>query len=112
MSGFRAFLLRGNLIELAVAFIMGAAFNDVVTKFVAFLTDLLSDGAASRFDNETPDGAFYNALISFVLLAAVVYFVIVVPYTRLKDRFFPAPAPGDSAEVAVLKEIRDSLARD
>lgn len=110
MSGFRVFLLRGNLIELAVAFIMGAAFNNVVTKFVAWLTDVLP-GLSGHFDDKTPSGAFYNALISFVLLAAVVYFVIVLPYTKVKQRYFPTPASGDSAEVAVLKEIRDSLAK-
>ena len=115
MSGFRAFLLRGNLVELAVAFIMGAAFGDVVKKFVALLTSLFPASSLLHFDENTPDGAFYNSLVSFVLLAAVVYFFVVVPYTKMKDRFFPVPEPtpsGDSPEVAVLKEIRDSLQKD
>jgi large conductance mechanosensitive channel len=112
MSGFRAFLLRGNLIELAVAFIIGAAFSSVVKSFVALMTSLLPASSWLHFDENTPSGAFYNSLISFVLLAAVVYFFVVVPYTKAKDRFFPVPPPtpsGDSPEVAVLKEIRDSL---
>lgn len=112
MSGFRAFLLRGNLIELAVAFIMGAAFGDVVKKFVALLTSLFPASSFLHFDDSTPSGAFYNSLIAFIIMAAVVYFFIVVPYAKLKDRFFPVPEPtpsGDSPEVAVLKEIRDSL---
>ena len=66
MSGFRAFLLRGNLVELAVAFIMGAAFGDVVKTFVALLTSLFPASSVLHFDENTPSGAFYNSLVSFV----------------------------------------------
>ena len=109
MTGFRNFLLRGNLVELAVAFIMGAAFATVVTAFTALITDLLP-GNSAAFDNSEPVGAFLNALIAFVLMAAVVYFFVVVPYTKAKERFFPADEPGDPADVALLTEIRDLLA--
>ena len=55
-------------------------------------------------------GFFLNALIAFVVLAAIVYFFVVVPYTKAKERFFPAEEPGTPADVALLEEIRDLLA--
>jgi large conductance mechanosensitive channel len=109
MTGFKNFLLRGNLIELAVAFIMGLAFAAVVSSFTALIMDLLPGGAAA-FDQDEPLGAFLNALIAFVLVAAVVYFFIVMPYTKAKERYFPAEEPGEPADVALLTEIRDLLA--
>ena len=111
MTGFKNFLLRGNLIELAVAFIMAAAFASVVTTFVAWLTSLLPAAASNTFDGDTESGAFGNALISFVLIATVAYFFIVLPYTKAKERFFPSQAPGEPADVALLTEIRDLLAQ-
>jgi large conductance mechanosensitive channel len=112
MSGFKNFLLRGNLIELAVAFIMGAAFASVVTAFTALITANLP-GLDETFKGakEGDAGFFLNALIAFILLAAVVYFFIVVPYTKAKERYFPAEAPGEPADVALLTEIRDLLAQ-
>ena len=109
MTGFKNFILRGNLIELAVAFIMAAAFAAVVTAFVAWLTSLMPDTASEIFSNAEPFGAFLNAVISFVLLAAVVYYFIVLPYTKAKERFFPAEPEGTPADVALLTEIRDLL---
>jgi large conductance mechanosensitive channel len=109
MTGFKNFLLRGNLIELAVAFIMGIAFAAVVTSFTALIMDLLP-GGAEAFDSDEPLGAFLNALIAFVIIAAVVYFFIVVPYTKAKERYFPGEEPGEPADVAMLREIRDLLA--
>ena len=100
MSGFRKFLLRGNVVDLAVGIVIGAAFGAVVTAFVkAFITPLvgLLAGAAGDFSNSGffvhhggksvlfPYGAFVNALVAFVLIAAVVYFVVVVPVNRLMD---------------------------
>jgi large conductance mechanosensitive channel len=108
MTGFKNFLLRGNLIELAVAFIMGAAFATVVTAFTTWVTSLLPGGAAI-FDKDTELGTFLNALVAFVLLAAVVYFLIVLPYTKAKERYFPSQEPGEPADVALLTEIRDIL---
>jgi len=110
VSGFKNFLLRGNLVEVAVAFIMAAAFGTVVTTFVAWLTDKLPKSLDDVFTNDPNTfGAFMNALISFVILGAVVYFLIVVPYTQAKERFFPAEASGPT-EIDLLTEIRDSLA--
>ncbi len=111
MNGFKNFILRGNLIEVAVAFIIAGAFGTVVTTFVAWLTAQMPDTASEYFSNEANSfGAFLNAVIAFVLLAAVVYFFIVVPYTKAKEKFFPAEAAGPS-EVELLTQIRDSLAK-
>jgi large conductance mechanosensitive channel len=112
MTGFKNFLLRGNLIELAVAFIMGLAFASVVTAFTAVITANLP-GLDETFKGaeEGDVGFFLNALIAFILLAAVVYFFIVVPYTKAKERFFPTEEPGAPADVALLTEIRDLLAQ-
>ncbi|MFW6772725.1 MscL family protein [Nocardioides sp. CPCC 205120] len=117
MSGFKAFILRGNLIELAVAFIIGAAFASVVTATVALIMDLVG----KTFDQ--PDfsgwdpygvslGAWITTVISFLILSAVVYFGVVLPYTKAKERFFPDPQgePGTPEDVALLTEIRDLLA--
>ncbi|MEU8133116.1 large conductance mechanosensitive channel protein MscL [Streptodolium elevatio] len=104
-KGFRNFLLRGNVVDLAVGIVIGAAFTAVVTGFVtAFLTPLIgvATGAVGDFSKQTftvadtdfPYGAFLNALISFVLVAAVIYFVVVMPVTRLQARL-----DGDKAAV-------------
>lgn len=114
MTGFKNFLLRGNLIELAVAFIMGGAFATVVTAFVKVIMDLIGKaGGSPNFSSYHPGGvhvgAFLTALIAFVLLAAVVYFFIVMPYTKAKEKYFPAEEPGTPADVQLLTEIRDVL---
>jgi large conductance mechanosensitive channel len=110
MTGFKNFILRGNLVELATAFIMAAAFAAVVTAFVAWLTSLLPESADKVFSDKEPFGAFMNALIAFLLIAAVVYFLIVLPYTKAKERFFPAEEKGVPADISLLEEIRDLLA--
>ncbi|WTW95692.1 large conductance mechanosensitive channel protein MscL [Streptomycetaceae bacterium NBC_01309] len=97
LKGFRSFLLRGNVVDLAVGIVIGAAFTAVVTGFVAaFLTPLIgvATGAVGDFSKQTftvgdtdfPYGAFLNALIGFVLVAAVIYFVVVMPVTKLQAR--------------------------
>lgn len=123
MSGFKAFILRGNLVELAVAFIMGASFAAVVTTFTAVIMGFVSRifGGNPNFDNIViwkndqgegiPVGAFLTALIAFLILAAVVYYFVVLPYTKAKERYFPTPeAAGTPEDVALLTEIRDLLA--
>ena len=116
MTGFKNFLLRGNLVELAVAFIMGLAFASVVTATVTLIMDLIGKaGGQPDFTGWTPGGvslgAWITAVISFVILAAVVYFAIVMPYTKAKERYFPASdEPGIPEDIALLTEIRDLLA--
>jgi large conductance mechanosensitive channel len=113
MSGFKNFLLRGNLVDLAVAVIIGVAFGAVITAFTAWLTSNLP-GAEATFKGAKLGefGFFMNAVISFVILAAVVYFLVVMPYTKAKERYFPSPEPGTPADIALLQEIRDILAAE
>jgi large conductance mechanosensitive channel len=110
MTGFKNFLLRGNLIETAVALIMALAFATVVSTFTAWLMSLIP-GLDNVFDPSTLSGQFLNALLAFLVVAAVVYFFIVTPYTKAKERFFPTEEPGEPADVALLTEIRDLLAQ-
>lgn len=115
MSGFKNFILKGNLIELAVAFIMALAFSAVVTATVALIMGLIGKiGGQPDFTGWQPGGlpfgAWVTALISFLIIAAVVYFLIVKPYTAAKERLFPAEEEGTPSDVALLQEIRDLLA--
>ncbi len=115
MKGFRDFLLRGNLIELAVAFIMGGVFATVVTTFTAMIMDLI--GKIVRVKTSFSDwipyqihiGAFITAVIGLVLTGAVVYFFIVTPYNRMAAlRKKDEPAAAASTE-DLLADIRDLL---
>ena len=115
MSGFKSFLLRGNLVELAVAFIMGAAFTAVVTATVELILSLVGKiGGQPDFDGWEPAGlpvgAWVTAVVSFLILSTVVYAMIVLPYTRARERFFPEESEVVPADVALLQEIRDLLA--
>ena len=115
MSGFKNFLLRGNLVELAVALIMALAFTAIVTATVDLIMWLIGKiGGQPDFSGWTPGGlafgAWVTAVISFVIIAAVVYFLIVMPYTRAKEKYFPSPEPGTPEDVKLLQEIRDLLA--
>jgi large conductance mechanosensitive channel len=104
MKGFKAFLLRGNVVDLAVAVVIGVAFGVVIT---AFVKDLVTPLIAALFGK--PDfgaltftinnskflyGDFINAAVSFVIIAAVIYFFVVVPYTALMARARKEP-PAD-----------------
>jgi large conductance mechanosensitive channel len=117
MDGFKKFLLGGGLVPVAVAFIMGGAFSTVVTAFVNVIMDLIGKigGLNTGFENWIPGGvhigAFIIAVISFVIIGTFIYFLVVTPYTKAKERFFPDPEPG-ATEVDILTEIRDLLARD
>jgi large conductance mechanosensitive channel len=106
MSGFKSFLLRGNLVDLAVAFVIGAAFAGLVTGLVTdFITPLIAAiGGKPSFDNlyfnlnnsKFLYGHFLNLLISFLIVAVVMYFLVVLPFSKLLERFRPtpeAPAP-------------------
>ena len=118
VKGFKEFIMRGNLVELAVAFIMATAFATVVTATVAVIMDLIGKaGGTPNFSNYKPGGVhvglWITAVISFIILAAVVYFVIVVPYNKLRERQARGEEPSPpSEEVALLTEIRDLLARE
>jgi large conductance mechanosensitive channel len=109
MTGFRNFVLRGNLIEIAVAFVMSVAFAAVVARFVEWLTGLMPNSVSEYFGTDRQSfGAFLNAVISFLLIAFTVYFFIVLPYLKAKERFFPSDE-GKPDDIALLEEIRDLL---
>jgi large conductance mechanosensitive channel len=97
-------------VEIAVGLIIALAFATVVSTFTAWLMSLIP-GLDDVFDGSTLSGAFLNALLSFLVVAAVVYFAVVLPYTKAKERFFPSEEPGEPADVALLSEIRDLLAQ-
>ncbi len=120
LKGFRDFLLRGNVVDLAVAVVIGAAFTAVVNSFAtSFLTPLIGllGGGGKLGGTLTVNGqlfswgAFLSQVITFVLTAAVVYFVVVLPMHRLLARRArgEAPAPAGPTELEVLVEIRDLL---
>lgn len=115
MTGFKNFILRGNLVEIAVGLITAVAFATVVTTFTAMLLSLVTKvfGGNPDFSSYTPGGvpvgAFITAVIAFLVLAAIVYFFVVVPYTKAKEKYFPAEEVGTPADVALLEEIRDLL---
>ena len=115
MKGFKDFVMRGNLVELAVAFIIAGAFGKVVEAFVTVIMDLLGKaGGTPDFSSWAPGkvhlGAFLTVLISFLFLAAIVYFFVVKPYEVAKARY--ARVEEDAApdeNIVLLREIRDSL---
>jgi large conductance mechanosensitive channel len=110
MGGFKSFVLRGNLVDLAVAVIIATSFGLVVTTFTNWLTAQLPPSASNYFTNEENSfGAFMNAVIAFLMLAAIVYFLVVLPYTKAKEKYFPSPAPGTPEDTVLLREIRDAL---
>ncbi|MBO0846874.1 MAG: MscL family protein [Nocardioides sp.] len=116
MTGFKNFILRGNLVELAVAFIMAAAFAAVVGATVDLIMGLIGKaGGHPDFSSYKPGGllvgAWITAVISFLVIALVVYYFIVKPYTVAKERYFPSEEPGTPEDVALLTEIRDLLAQ-
>lgn len=121
LRGFRDFLVRGNVVDLAVAFVMGVAFAAVVTQFTeSFLDPLIrvvfgGEGVGGTWTvrGEVFDwAAFVNAVLAFVLTAAAVYFAVVVPVNKLAERRRRRGeelAEEPSEEARLLTEIRDSL---
>jgi large conductance mechanosensitive channel len=108
MSGFKNFVLKGNLVDMAVGLIIAVAFGSVVTTFTQWLTGLLPKSMDNLFSTEIGSfGNFLNAVIAFLILAAVVYFFVVSPFIRVKDRIFPPDAA--PADITLLEEIRDLL---
>jgi large conductance mechanosensitive channel len=116
LKGFKDFIMRGNLVELAVAFIIGAAFATVVSTFTAVLMGFIGKaGGQPDFSSATIAdvnvGQFINAVISFLIVAAVIYFFVVTPYNRLQERMAKGEEPAPPApDIALLTEIRDLLA--
>ncbi|HLV86999.1 MAG TPA: large conductance mechanosensitive channel protein MscL [Candidatus Sulfotelmatobacter sp.] len=118
LSGFKKFILRGNVVDMAVGVVIGAAFGAVVTELTkAFLTPLIAllvgkpDYSNLKFTVNTttfPVGDFLNACISFILIAAAVYFFVVVPVNWLMARMHkdePTAPPSTKKCPECLSEI-------
>lgn len=120
-KGFREFVLRGNVIDLAVAVVIGAAFAGLVKAFADNLVTPIvnmvvspgiSTGLTTKIAGQTIDwSSLINAAIAFLITALVVYFIFVTPMNKLRDRYGKSPAEvSDAEEIALLREIRDLLA--
>ena len=120
LKGFKDFLLRGNVVDLAVAVVIGAAFTAVVTAFTnAFLKPLIGvfSGGGEFAGSFVVSGvvfdyaSFINAIVTFVLTAAVIYFLVVIPLKAVEERRRRGQdeGPADPTDVELLTEIRDLL---
>ncbi|HSN06863.1 MAG TPA: large conductance mechanosensitive channel protein MscL [Candidatus Angelobacter sp.] len=136
LKGFREFVMRGNVIDLAVGIVIGAAFTALVNAFVVNLINPLLGVFGTKSLNayvwclKEPDGggtclvdpktgaitgvgigwgAMLSAIITFLLTALVVYYVFVVPMNRLRSRFTSPAEAAEAEEIVLLREIRDSL---
>jgi large conductance mechanosensitive channel len=122
IKGFRDFLMRGNVVDLAVAVVIGAAFAKVVE---GLLNGLINPLIAALFGSPNLDnvgtftinkaefsiGVLLTALINFVIIAAAIYFFVVVPMNKIMARAKRGEAPPEEipADIQLLTEIRDSL---
>jgi len=124
LKGFKDFILRGNVVELAVAVVIGAAFGAIVTAFTDSLVKPLVNAVTpadspglgitvvpGKESTYIDFAAVITAAINFVIVAAVVYFVIVLPMARLQERRKRGvePAAPEPTDVELLAEIRDLL---
>ncbi|KGF19191.1 large-conductance mechanosensitive channel protein MscL [Corynebacterium freneyi] len=128
LAGFKEFIMRGNVIDLAVGVVIGAAFTSIVTAFTDNLLQPLinavggtdaADGLGFRILPDNPAtfmdfGSVISAAINFLLVAAVVYFVIVAPmnkFNEIREAKLQTPAEEEVTEADLLTEIRDLLAK-
>jgi large conductance mechanosensitive channel len=135
LKGFKDFIMRGNVIDLAVAVVIGAAFGKVVSALVDNILnpiiagvfrvpDLASFATWTIYDGGTPldvtddaivsFGALLNAIIAFLLVAAAIYFAVVLPLNTLAARSKKDEAVGEPegpTQIALLTEIRDALTK-
>lgn len=114
VKGFKEFLMRGNLVELAVAVVMATAFGAVVTAFVNIILDLTGrvggiDAFSTAVVGGVRVGAFISAVVSFLIISTVVYFGIVLPYNTLRARFKKEEPEVAEKTEDLLAEIRDIL---
>ena len=129
LKGFKDFLMRGNVVDLAVAVVIGTAFTAIVTAFTTSIIKPLinvlggaeTKGLGFSLRTSTPQltestfidiSTLLNAIINFLIVAAVVYFVLVLPIKKIQERRKKGeePGPAEPTDVELLKEIRDLLA--
>ncbi|HEY4418738.1 MAG TPA: large conductance mechanosensitive channel protein MscL [Pseudonocardia sp.] len=124
IKGFKDFVLRGNVVELAVAVVIGAAFGSIVTAFtngiIQPLINTVTPPSSPGFGVQLVNGkastyidfsAVVTAALNFLIVAAVVYFVIVYPLTTVQERRRRGieAGPADPTDIELLTEIRDLL---
>ncbi len=121
LKGFRDFISKGNVLDLAVAVVLGAAFTAVINAVVKGLIDpfiaaifgkpnLDDVGAFTIHKADFSIGLVLTAALNFVLVAAAVYFLVIVPYNKMRSRYGSDEAiDGRTPELKVLEEIRDTL---
>ena len=108
LGGFKKFILRGNVVDLAVGIVIGAAFGNVVQALVRGIITPLIGAAGGQVDlagyavtvlgARLLVGEVLNALLSFLLIALVVYFLVVLPVNKLMDRYRPQPQPAPTKD--------------
>ncbi len=127
IKGFKDFLMRGNVVDLAVGIAIGVAFTSLVAAFgdnlINPIVASVGGGSDKGFGFQITDsaktlvdiGALINALIVFVVTMAVIYFAVVVPVQKLQALRKPGPGADEPEavpeDIALLREIRDALAR-
>ena len=124
LKGFKDFIMKGNVVDLAVAVVIGAAFGAVVTSFtekiVQPLVNRVGGGGPTGLGIQLGDkgnektlmdfSALITAALNFIIVAAVIYFLVVVPMKKIMERNAkPAAEEAPAADVALLTEIRDLL---
>lgn len=119
LKGFRDFVLRGNVVDLAVAVILGAAFNAIVASLVGDVLNPLIAATVGKPDFSSvilhvgggaiKVGNFFNAVVSFVIVASVVYFAIVLPVNALLARLKKPDAPPPAPETKICNECLSAI---
>ena len=128
LKGFKDFIMRGNVVDLAIAVVIGAAFTAVVTAFVDYIiTPLIAaiggqpsfEDLSFKLHNSTfRYGLLINAIVSFLIVAAVIYFLIVLPLNRIAELRAARMAQGEpdptpkAEDIVLLEQIRDLLANN
>jgi large conductance mechanosensitive channel len=116
LKGFKDFIMRGNVLDLAVAVIIGAAFGSIVTSLVKDVITPAIGAIGGQPDFSAIKvgplalGLFLNAVVSFLFIATALYLFIVVPFNKFAKKKDPLPPPPSPSET-YLKEIRDLLAK-
>jgi len=120
LKGFREFIMRGNVVDLAVAVVIGAAFGAVITAVVGGLITPLIAAVFGKpsFDEVlkfTINGAVFRpglaltAIVNFLAIAAAIYFIVIVPMNKLAERRGTVEEMAEPEDVTLLREIRDAV---
>jgi large conductance mechanosensitive channel len=118
LKGFRDFIMRGNVVDMAVGIVIGVAFGGMVSAFTRAFIDplvkLFAGGGVNAGSWSPKPGIVFdftlmiNAIITFLITAAVIYFLVVMPMNKFRERFMTPPEVA-ATELDVLVEIRDEL---